>query len=103
MTFMQQFGRTKSVAKRYLEEVLYKRLFKDGSSDVSVGKQGNQFFKSSKRGYKWEVGHSLKLLRQRKRFYPVLKVAGMEVADANLLRRGRKYYCCTQLHQLSWD
>ncbi|KAL6983731.1 hypothetical protein U1Q18_017110 [Sarracenia purpurea var. burkii] len=78
MAFMNQFRETKSVAKRskkYLEEALYKRLFKDGSSEVSVRRQLNQFLKSRKRVYKWEVGHSLKILRQRKRFYPALKLS----------------------------
>ncbi|CAK9173741.1 unnamed protein product [Ilex paraguariensis] len=78
MSFMQQFQAKKSVAKRskkYLEEALYKRLFKEGSSEVSVKQQLNQFLKSSKRVYKWEVGHSLKLLRQRKRYYPALKLS----------------------------
>lgn len=78
MAFMQQFRETKSVAKRskkYLEEALYKRLFKDGSSEVSVRQQLNQFLKSKKRVFKWEVGHSLKILRQRNRFYPALKLS----------------------------
>ena len=77
MAFMQQFRKTKSVTKRgnkYLEEALYKRLFKEGSSEVSVRQQLNQFLKSKKRVYKWEVGHSLKILRHRNRFYPALKV-----------------------------
>ncbi|KAA8529611.1 hypothetical protein F0562_034289 [Nyssa sinensis] len=78
MAFMQQFGRTKSVAKRskkYLEEALYKRLFKNGGDEVSVRQQLNQFLKSSKRVYKWEVGQSLRTLRQRKLFYPALKLS----------------------------
>ncbi|KAE9454127.1 hypothetical protein C3L33_13988, partial [Rhododendron williamsianum] len=78
MAFMQQFKETKSVAKRskkYLEEALYKRLFKEGGSEVSVRQQLNQFLKSRKRVYKWEVGHSLKILRSRNRFYPALKVS----------------------------
>ncbi|XP_058194434.1 large ribosomal subunit protein mL101 (rPPR4) [Rhododendron vialii] len=78
MAFMQQFKETKSVAKRskkYLEEALYKRLFKEGSSEVSVRQQLNQFLKGRKRVYKWEVGHSLKILRSRNRFYPALKLS----------------------------
>ncbi|XP_057494311.1 pentatricopeptide repeat-containing protein At1g60770-like [Actinidia eriantha] len=78
MAFMQQFRKTKSVTKRgnkYLEEALYKRLFKEGSSEVSVRQQLNQFLKSKKRVYKWEVGHSLKILRHRNRFYPALKLS----------------------------
>lgn len=61
-------------SKKYLEEALYKRLFKDGSSEVSIRQQLNQFLKSSKRVYKWEVDHSLKILRRRNRYYPALKV-----------------------------
>ena len=74
---LQQFGRSKSLTKRskkHLEEALYKRLFKDGSSEVSVRQQLNQFIKSHKRVYKWEVGDTLKKLRQRKLYYPALKV-----------------------------
>ncbi|KAK9277098.1 hypothetical protein L1049_006637 [Liquidambar formosana] len=75
---LQQFSRSKTVAKRskkYLEEALYKRLFKDGSSEVSVRHQLNQFIKSSKRVYKWEVGDTIKKLRQRNRYYPALKLS----------------------------
>ncbi|XP_015870254.3 large ribosomal subunit protein mL101 (rPPR4) [Ziziphus jujuba] len=75
---LQQFGRSKSVTKRskkYLEEALYKRLFKDGSSEVTVRHQLNQFIKSRKRVYKWEVGDTLKKLRDRKLYYPALKLS----------------------------
>ena len=71
------FGRSKSVTRRsskYLEEALYKRLFKDGSSEVSVRKQLNQFLKSQKRVYKWEVDDTLKKLRERNLYSPALKV-----------------------------
>ncbi|KAF8390466.1 hypothetical protein HHK36_024992 [Tetracentron sinense] len=73
---LQQLSRSKSVVKRskkYLEEPLYKRLFKDGSSEVSVRRELNQFIKGSKKVYKWEVGDSIKKLRHRNRFYPALK------------------------------
>lgn len=72
-----QFGRTKSVAKRskkFLEEALYTRLFREGGSEVSVRHQLNQFLKSHKRVYKWEVGDTLKKLRERKLYSPALKV-----------------------------
>ncbi|KAK6919090.1 Pentatricopeptide repeat [Dillenia turbinata] len=78
MAMMFQFGRNKSVTKRskkYLEEALYKRLFKDGSDEVNVRQKLNEFLKSSKRVYKWEVGVTLRKLRQRKRFYPALKLS----------------------------
>lgn len=74
---MPQLSRTKNIAKRskkHLEEALYDRLFKDGSSEVSVRQQLNHFLKSSKRVFKWEVGDTVKKLRDRKRFYPALKV-----------------------------
>ena len=74
---LRQFGRSKSLTKRskkHLEEALYKRLFKDGSSEVSVRQQLNQFIKCHKRVYKWEVGDTLKKLRQHKLYYPALKV-----------------------------
>ncbi|RVW43426.1 Pentatricopeptide repeat-containing protein [Vitis vinifera] len=73
---MPQLSRTKNIAKRskkHLEEALYDRLFKDGSSEVSVRQQLNHFLKSSKRVFKWEVGDTVKKLRDRKRFYPALK------------------------------
>lgn len=75
---MPQLSRTKNIAKRskkYLEEALYDRLFKDGSSEVSVRQQLNHFLKSSKRVFKWEVGDTVKKLRDRKRFYPALKLS----------------------------
>lgn len=77
MAQMQPYGRTKSVVKRskkYLEEALYRRLFKEGGSEVSVRQQLNQFIKSGKRVYKWEVGDTLKKLRSRKLYHPALKV-----------------------------
>ncbi|EEF34462.1 pentatricopeptide repeat-containing protein At1g60770 [Ricinus communis] len=78
MAMPQLFGRTKNVAKRskkYLEEALYFRLFKEGSSEVKVREQLNQFLKSSKRVYKWEVGDTLKKLRSRGLYYPALKLS----------------------------
>ncbi|XP_043713788.1 pentatricopeptide repeat-containing protein At1g60770 [Telopea speciosissima] len=71
-------GRTKSVEKRskkYLEEALYKRLFKEGSSETSVRTELNKFLKESKRVYKWEVGVAVKRLRELKRYYPALKLS----------------------------
>lgn len=77
MALLQHLGRSKSVAKRskkYLEEALYTRLFKEGGSELSVRHQLNQFIKTHKRVYKWEVGDTLRKLRQRKLYYPALKV-----------------------------
>lgn len=74
---MQLYGRSKSVVKRskkYLEEALYMKLFKDGSSQLIVRQSLNNFVKSRKRVYKWEVGDTLKKLRDRKLYQPALKV-----------------------------
>lgn len=76
--FIQRFGKTKSLTKRstkkYLEEALYRNLFKNGGSDVTVRQNVNQFIKSRKKAYKWEVDHTLKILRNRKCYAPALKV-----------------------------
>lgn len=75
---LRQLSRTKNVAKRstkkYLEEALYVRLFKDGGSEKSLRQQLNGFIKSHKRVFKWEVGDTLKKLRDRKLYNPALKV-----------------------------
>ncbi|KAL8137848.1 hypothetical protein V2J09_003849 [Rumex salicifolius] len=71
-------GRTKSIVKRskkYVEEALYYKLFKNGSDEVSVRHQLNEFLKSRKRVYKWEVGDTIKKLRDRKRYFPALKLS----------------------------
>jgi len=77
MSMMQRYGRNKSVVKRskkYLEEALYVKLFKDGGSQLSVRQSLNNFIKTGKRVYKWEVGDTLKKLRDRKLYQPALKV-----------------------------
>ncbi|PKI48104.1 hypothetical protein CRG98_031509 [Punica granatum] len=74
----QPLGRTKNIARRskkYLEEALFHRLFKEGTSEVSVRQNLNQFLKSSKRVYKWEVGDTLRKLRERGLYYPALKLS----------------------------
>lgn len=78
-SFMQQFSRntktiTKRSTKKYLEEALYRKLLKDGCEETSVRQHLNEFLKSHKSAYKWEVGVSLKLLRERKLYGPALKV-----------------------------
>lgn len=76
---LRQLSRTKNVAKRstkkYLEEALYVRLFKDGGSEKSLRQQLNGFIKSHKRVFKWEVGDTLKKLRDRKLYNPALKLS----------------------------
>lgn len=77
-TVARLLGRTKNIDKRskkYLGEALYYKLFKEGSDEVSVRHQLNQFLKSRKRVYKWEVGDTIRKLRDRKRFYPALKLS----------------------------
>lgn len=75
---MQQFAKKKNILKRstkkYLEEALYKKLFKEGGEEQRVAEQLNQFLKSRKSAYKWEVGQSLKVLRSRKLYRPAIKV-----------------------------
>ncbi|CAL9064020.1 large ribosomal subunit protein mL101 (rPPR4)-like [Musa acuminata AAA Group] len=69
---------TKLVAKRsskYLEEPLYKRLFREGTKPQSVRQQLEEFLKSRKRVYKWEVDVSIRRLRGQKRFHPALKLS----------------------------
>ncbi|XWS34750.1 hypothetical protein CRYUN_Cryun21dG0064200 [Craigia yunnanensis] len=61
----------------YLEEALHHRVFKEGSSEISVRQHLNQFLKSSKSVYKWEVDHTLKKHRDRKLYYPALKLSEM--------------------------
>nr|KYP44701.1 Pentatricopeptide repeat-containing protein At1g60770 family [Cajanus cajan] len=78
MSMMQRNGRSKSVLKRskkYLEEALYVKLFRDGSSQLNVRQNLNNFIKSGKRVYKWEVGDTLKKLRHRNLYQPALKLS----------------------------
>lgn len=78
-SFMQQFAKQKSIVKRsskkYLEEALYRQLFKDGGEERKVREKLNVFLKSRKSAYKWEVDHTLKLLRSRKLYGPALKLS----------------------------
>lgn len=71
-------GRTKNIAnrsKKYLEEALYIRLFKEGGNEIAVRHQLNLFLKSRKRVYKWEVGDTIKKLRDRKHYFAALKLS----------------------------
>lgn len=79
-SFIQKFSlKAKNIGKRskkkYLEDALYKNLFKEGGEENHVRKNLNQFLKSQKSAFKWEVGKSLKVLRQRKLYAPALKVS----------------------------
>ncbi|XP_078161593.1 tetratricopeptide repeat (TPR)-like superfamily protein [Carex rostrata] len=69
--------KTKEIAKRsskYLEEALYKRLFRSGISPQSVRSELETFLKSRKRVFKWEVGVTVRKLRDHKRFKTALKL-----------------------------
>lgn len=71
-------GRTKNIAnrsKKYLEEALYYKLFKEGGDEVTVRHQLNLFLKSRKRVFKWEVGDTIKKLRDRKHYFAALKLS----------------------------
>ncbi|CAH2047745.1 unnamed protein product [Thlaspi arvense] len=65
----------KRSTKKYLDEPLYHRLFKNGGSEVSVRQQLNQFLKGTKHVFKWEVGDTIKKLRSRGLYYPALKLS----------------------------
>ncbi|KAG6404614.1 hypothetical protein SASPL_136865 [Salvia splendens] len=78
-TFMQQFAKKKTVVKRsskkYLTEALYKKLLSDGGEERSVRAKTNEFLKSRKSAYKWEVGRTVKILRGRKLYGPAVKIS----------------------------
>ncbi|KAL8518036.1 hypothetical protein ACS0TY_009358 [Phlomoides rotata] len=77
--FMQQFAKKKTVVKRsskkYLEEALYTNLLSNGGEEKNVRANMNQFIKSDKSVFKWEVGHTLKILRSRKLYGSALKLS----------------------------
>lgn len=88
MSLAQRYGKVKSIVKRskkYIDEALYLKLFKDGGSELNVRQQLNQFIKSGKRVYKWEVGDTLKKLRQRKLYQPALKLSET-MAKRNMIK-----------------
>ncbi|KAH6820627.1 Tetratricopeptide repeat superfamily protein [Perilla frutescens var. hirtella] len=78
-TFMQQFAKKKTVlqrsSKKYLEEALYKKLLSDGGEEMHVRAKLNEFLKSRKSAYKWEVGRTVKILRGRKLYGPATKLS----------------------------
>lgn len=77
-TFMQQFAKKKTLLKRstkkYLDEALYKKLLSDGGEERQVRAKVNEFLKSRKSAYKWEVGRTVKILRGRKLYGAAAKV-----------------------------
>lgn len=76
---MRQFAKKKTVlrrsSKKYLEEALYKKLLSDGGQEKNVRENMNEFLKSRKSAYKWEVGRTVKILRGRKLYAPAAKLS----------------------------
>jgi hypothetical protein len=70
--------RAKDLAKRstkyYVEEALYKRLFRRGSTPQAVREEVDGFLDSRKRAFKWEVGVCVRRLRRQELYRPALKV-----------------------------
>ncbi|KAG6486878.1 hypothetical protein ZIOFF_055459 [Zingiber officinale] len=72
--------KTRELAKRsgkFLEEALYRRLFREGNAPMTVRNKLEEFLKSHKRVHKWEVGAAIRRLRDHKLFRPALKVFDM--------------------------
>ncbi|WVZ82760.1 hypothetical protein U9M48_029989 [Paspalum notatum var. saurae] len=78
--------RVKDVARRstkkYVEEALYRRLFRQGSTPQAVREEVDVFLDSGKRAFKWEVGVCVRWMRRNALYRPALKLS--EVMD----RRG---------------
>jgi len=70
--------RVKDVARRstkkYVEEALYRRLFRKGSTPQAVREEVDGFLDSRKRAFKWEVGVCVRRMRRNSLYRPALKV-----------------------------
>jgi hypothetical protein len=70
--------RVKDVARRstkkYVEEALYRRLFRQGSTPQAVREEVDGFLDSRKRAFKWEVGVCVRRMRRQELYRPALKV-----------------------------
>jgi hypothetical protein len=70
--------RVKDVARRstkkYVEEALYRRLFRKGSTPQAVREELDGFLDSRKRAFKWEVGVCVRRMRRNALYRPALKV-----------------------------
>lgn len=70
--------RVKDVARRstkkYVEEALYRRLFRKGSTPQAVREEVDGFLDSRKRAFKWEVGVCVRRMRRNALYRPALKV-----------------------------
>lgn len=60
--------------KKYVEEALYRRLFRRGSTPQAVREEVDGFLDSRKRAFKWEVGVCVRRLRRQELYRPALKV-----------------------------
>ncbi|KAL5216401.1 hypothetical protein ABZP36_007802 [Zizania latifolia] len=71
--------RVKDVARRstnkYVEEALYRRLFRRGSTPQAVREEVDGFLDSRKRAFKWEVGVCVRRLRKHALYRPALKLS----------------------------
>ncbi|RCV19975.1 hypothetical protein SETIT_4G018800v2 [Setaria italica] len=71
--------RVKDVARRstkkYVEEALYRRLFRKGSTPQAVREEVDGFLDSRKRAFKWEVGVCVRRMRRNALYRPALKLS----------------------------
>ncbi|TVU12857.1 hypothetical protein EJB05_46522 [Eragrostis curvula] len=71
--------RVKDVARRstkkYVEEALYRRLFRQGSTPQAVREEVDGFLDSRKRAFKWEVGVCVHRMRRQALYRPALKLS----------------------------
>ncbi|XP_062227925.1 large ribosomal subunit protein mL101 (rPPR4)-like [Phragmites australis] len=71
--------RVKDVARRsskkYVEEALYRRLFRRGSTPQAVREEVDGFLDSRKRAFKWEVGVCVRRMRRHALYRPALKLS----------------------------
>ncbi|XP_066376694.1 large ribosomal subunit protein mL101 (rPPR4)-like [Miscanthus floridulus] len=71
--------RVKDVARRstkkYVEEALYRRLFRKGSTPQAVREEVDGFLDSRKRAFKWEVGVCIRRMRRNALYRPALKLS----------------------------
>ncbi|NP_001168600.1 Pentatricopeptide repeat-containing protein At1g60770 [Zea mays] len=71
--------RMKDVARRstkkYVEEALYRRLFRKGSTPQAVREEVDGFLDSRKRAFKWEVGVCVRRMRRNALYRPSLKLS----------------------------
>uniref|UniRef100_A0ACD6A4K6 Uncharacterized protein n=1 Tax=Avena sativa TaxID=4498 RepID=A0ACD6A4K6_AVESA len=64
----------KRSTKKYVEEALYKRLFRQGPKPQAVRREVDGFLDSRKLAFKWEVGVCVRRLRRHKLYRPALKL-----------------------------